>query len=469
MKPLFLFFALLVALRAAGQPNILLVLSDDHSVPHLGCYGNPDIKTPNFDKFAAEGMRFNRAYTTAPQCAPSRKSILSGRSPVALQQTLFTIPLQKDVVLFPEILRSDAGYFTGLAGRTHHLDGDAMDPVSKAIHEKHHLHTAGDRFDSVRTGADHDGQKAGLISIHQYRQFLDEVPAEKPFFLQLCFTDPHRPWDDGVHPYRHDPAKLTLPAHYPDFPETRADLANYYDEIARLDSHFGTVLQELEKRGLAGNTIVLFMGDNGGAVLRGKGTLYEYGLNVPFLIRWPGVVKPGVSDAIVSGEDIAPTFLEITGRKIPDEITGKSFAPLLRGEPYTERKFVFGERGPHVGLPYGSAAFDQSRTIIGKRYKLIYNAIPSIPYVPVDFQGLPAWKVINTAAKTGSLDEPFQTIYDPEKRPVFEMYDLRNDPSELSNLFWTEANEKIRDDLLFRLTERMVLERDHLPLPLLKH
>ena len=227
-------------------------------------------------------------------------------------------------------------------------------------------------------------------------------------------------------------------------------------------------MEELEKRGLAENTIVLFMGDNGGAILRGKGTLYEYGLNVPFLIRWPGVVKPGVSDALISGEDIAPTFLQITGQKIPAEVTGKSFAPLLKGEKYTEREHVFGERGPHVGLPYGSSSFDQSRTIIGKRYKIIYNAIPSIPYVPVDFQGLPAWKVINTAAKTGSLEEPFQTIYDPNKRPIFEMYDLENDPAELKNIFHTKAHEKIRNKMLFDLTEWMILERDHLPLPILK-
>ena len=149
----------------------------------------------------------------------------------------------------------------------------------------------------------------------------------------------------GPHPFKHDPKTLKLPAHFPDFPQVRNDLASYYDEVGRLDMHFGIVLEELEKRGLTENTIVLFMGDNGSALLRGKGTLYEYGVNVPFLIRWPGKIKPGVSDTLISGEDIAPTFLEITGQEIPDKVTGRSFAPLLAGGEYTPREEIFAERG----------------------------------------------------------------------------------------------------------------------------
>src|SRR5262245_58451288 len=111
------------AAPAAERPNILLVLSDDHSAAHVGCYGNPDIRTPNLDRFAAQAMRFTRAYATSPQCVPARASILTGRSPVEIQMTRFSAPLPADVKIFPERLRA-AGYFAGVAGRSYHLDGD---------------------------------------------------------------------------------------------------------------------------------------------------------------------------------------------------------------------------------------------------------------------------------------------------------------------------------------------------------
>lgn len=449
----------------ASLPHILFVLSDDHSVPHLGCYGNPDIVTPNFDRFASEGVRFNRAYTTAPQCAPSRKSILTGRSPVALQQTLFTLPLQADAVLFPELLKKEKGYFIGLAGRSYHLDGD-QGPVTREIHENHDLKTTARRFDYCKIAVGNNGNELAMNALAQYREFLDAVPSGKPFFLQLCFSDPHRGWDDAFHPHRHDPEKLKLPAHVPDTPTLRKDLAEYYDEVARLDHHFGLVLEELKKRGLAENTLVLFIGDNGASQLRGKGTLYEWGLNVPLLVRWPGVAKPAVSKALVSGEDLAPTMLELAGITPPANMTGRSFLPLLKGGDYTPREHVFGERGPHVGLPDNSRQFDQSRTIIGDRYKLIYNALWQIPYEPVDFGGNPAWNSIAAADKAGKLSDTFRRIYLSPKRPMFELYDLENDPSELVNLYDSKEHAAIREELRRQLVEWMILERDHLPLPL---
>ena len=278
--------------------------------------------------------------------------------------------------------------------------------------------------------------------------------------------DPHRGWDDAFHPHRHDPAKLKLPAHFPDTAALRKDLAEYYDEVARVDYHFGKVLEELAKRGLSENTLVLFIGDNGASQLRGKGTLYEYGLNVPLLIRWPGVTKPGLSPVLISGEDLAPTMLELAGMKPPANITGSSFLSLLTGGAYTPRTYVFGERGPHVGLPTGSAPFDQSRVIIGDRYKLLYNALWQLPYAPVDFTGNPSWKSIAAADKAGKLSATFRRIYLAPSRPMFELYDLQSDPSELVNLYDSTKHVTVREELRKRLVEWMILERDHLPLPL---
>jgi arylsulfatase A-like enzyme len=326
------------------SPNILLVLSDDHSVPHVGCYGNPDIKTPNLDRFAAEGMRFDRAYVTCPQCVPSRASIMSGRSPVAVQMTRFSAPLAAEVKVFPELLRA-RGYYAGVAGRTYHLDGPAparLPPESRQVFDAHGLRTFPGRLDYVKVTAN----RAQILA--QYREFLDQVPRGKPFVLQLCFSDPHRPLDRNAIPEPHDPRKLKLPAHYPDTKLVREDFARYYDEIARFDGDFGAVLAELKRRGLADNTLVAFMGDNGASQLRGKGTLYEFGVHVPLIVRWPGQVKPGsATGALVSGEDLAPTFLEAGGAAVPKAMTGRSFLKLLRGEPFAGRKYVFAERGAH--------------------------------------------------------------------------------------------------------------------------
>src|SRR5262249_50279637 len=147
----------------------------------------------------------------------------------------------------------------------------------------------------------------------------------------------------------------------------------------------GTVLGELSKRGLAENTLVVFMGDNGASQLRGKGTLYEFGVHVPLIARWPGKLKAGsATSELISGEDLAPTFLEAAGAPVPREMTGHSFLKLLRGEPFEGRKYVFAERGAHgSGLPQGTSPFDLGRCVITRKHKLVYNALWQLPYQPV--------------------------------------------------------------------------------------
>ena len=309
--------------QTAARPNVLLVLSDDHSAAHVGAYGNTDVKTPNLDAFAKEGMLFKRAYVAAPQCVPSRAALMTGRSPIAVQMTRFSAPLGEEYKTWLELLRA-GGYFTGVAGRTFHLDGSGnQPPETKVVFDRHNLRTFERRLDFVRTAT---GQ-IHISAIAQYREFLELVPRGKPFALQLCFSDPHRVYDKDAIAEPHDPNKIKLPAHYPDTPGVRADFANYYDEISRFDGNFREVLDELQKRGLADNTLVVFQGDNGAAQFRGKGTLYEYGLNVPLLVRWPGKVKAGsVTSELISGEDLAPTFLEAGGQKTPEGNDGAQFS-----------------------------------------------------------------------------------------------------------------------------------------------
>jgi len=451
--------ALLAADAQPQRPNILLILSDDHSVPHVGCYGNPDIKTPNLDKFAAEGLRCDRAYVTCPQCVPSRASIFTGRSPVDIDMSRFSAPLPRDIKTYPEALRA-AGWFTGVAGRTYHMDGAATSPESREVFAKYKLATFPDRLDYVKTAGPNE------VSLEQFGEFLDLKPQDKPFFLQLCSTDPHRPLNT-CGPEKHDPTKLKLPPHYPDTKLVREDFAAYYDEIAHFDVFFGQVMADLEKRGLKDNTLVAFMGDNGCSQFRGKGTLYEYGIHVPLLIRWPGKVKPGTATSqLISGEDLAPTFLEAAGQPVPPEMTGKSFVKLLRGEPFEGRKYIFAERGAHgSSLPGQSSGFDLGRVVVSATHKLVYNATWHLPYHPVDFAGNDFWKELEQMHKDGKLDAAMDKLYFSPTRPVFELFDLTADPSEFHNLAGTPAAAAVEKELKAALQEWMILQRDFVPLP----
>src|SRR5687767_1449603 len=169
---------LLSTSAAAKPPIVLLILSDDHSAAHVGCYGNPDVKTPNLDALAAAGMRFNRAYVTAPQCVPSRASILTGRHPIDIGMTRFSAALPRDVIMFPETLRSERKYFAGLCGRGYHLDGRGHDDPRIAPHlDEKYKPNVRDRLDYVRVAA---GENLRGDTIAQVEEFLALVPAERP-------------------------------------------------------------------------------------------------------------------------------------------------------------------------------------------------------------------------------------------------------------------------------------------------
>jgi N-sulfoglucosamine sulfohydrolase len=448
--------------RAAEKPNILLVLSDDQSWAHLGCYGNTDIKTPNIDAFAKDAVRFDRYYVGTPQCVPSRATIMTGRSAIAVQNTRFSAPLAAEYKVFPELLK-EKGYFAGVAGRTYHLDGSALPPESAIVFEKNGLKTFPKRLDFAKTAGTRDAIHA------QFKEFLDAVPKGKPFVLQLCFSDPHRPLDKNAIPQPHDPAKLKLPAFYPDTKLVREDFARYYDEISRFDSDVGTVLAELKKRGLDGNTLVVVSADNGAAQFRGKGTLNEFGIHCPLLVRTPGGRAKGVADSfkhLISGEDLAPTFLEAGGVDVPKEMTGQSFLSLVKGEKYEPREFVFAQRGAHgSGLPNNSAAFDLGRCVVSQKYKLIYNALWQIPYHPVDFAGDEMWKELVQMNKDGKLSPELSKMYFSPTRPIFELYDLEADPNELKNLAGTPDAADEEKKLKAALQGWMILQRDFVPLP----
>lgn len=442
------------------KPNIIFILSDDHSVPYLGCYGNPDMNTPNLDKLAETGIRYNRAYTTAPQCVLSRASLMTGRSTLDIRMTRFSAALPREVVSFPELLR-EAGYFTGLCGRNFHLDGYERKPEEEEeVFVKYNLHTFADRVDYIKIGWD------GGTIYKQFVEFLDSVPDEKPFFIQVGYSDPHRVFTAPE--FEPDPKKITVPESMPDTKLLRKDLAAHIGEINRCDHDLGRILDELDKRGLAENTLIVFMGDNGAALLRGKGTLYECGLNVPLIAHWPGHIKPGlVNNELISGEDIALTFLEVAGAGKDEKMTGISFVNTFQNKDFQGHDYVFAVRGSHASsLPTSSSSFDLGRVIIGKRYKLIYNALWQIPYKPVDFSGQAFWNELQEMNAKGTLDEKFSNAFFQSPRPMFEVYDLQTDLFEFNNLAGKPEIAEVEHELKKELLEWMVLNQDYLPLPI---
>jgi Arylsulfatase A and related enzymes len=483
IHPLFLVFGLFAMCGAAplshaasnkpgaakSKPNILFLLSDDHSYPYLGAYGNKDVRTPNLDRLAKEGLRADRAFVTSPSCVPSRASLMSGRSPVAARMVRFTSPLPPDVVTLPDVLRHEAGYFTGVAGRYHHLDGpekkfaERTPNIWRMIGE-HELRSFERRFNYSQEPGEMEDFGGKLTS------FLEKVPEGQPWFFWLNFSDPHHVWTLRGPQGLPDASKLDVPPYLPDLPGVRGDLARHIAEIEHLDADIADVLEVLRARGLDENTLVVFMGDNGMAFPHGKGALHDPGLAVPLLVRWPGVVKPGTSTkALISGEDIAPTMIKAAGAKAPKEMSGVSFLPLLRGERAEERRYVFAQRGPHGGdggmRPDTSAAtFDLSRAVRSDRYKLIYNCTPNAPVAPIDSAGQPSWKEITAAHAAGTLEAKFVKAYFTP-RPTYELYDLEKDPAEMNNVAGDPTYAEIEEELKLALAEKMTLDWDFLPLP----
>ena len=460
---LFLLLASFVGLTAADKPNVLFLLSDDHSYPYLSCYGDANVRTPVLDKLAGEGIKFRRFFTSAPQCVPSRAAYLSGRSPVAARITRFSSPLPRDVVTFPEVLKKEAGYYVGVVGRSYHLDGSGKgdEGLGKFLVDGGYK-TFPERFDVVQGGSDKE-------AVEQSAAFLEGRPKDKPFCLWVNFSDPHHAWTAPVS-YRPDPASLKLPAHVPDLPAVREQYADYCAEVNRVDETAGKVLALLDRLGLAKDTLVVFAGDNGQALPHGKGSLYDPGCNVPFVVRWPGVVAPGGdSSALLSGEDLAPTVLAAAGLKSAPGMTGVSFLPILKGAAAKTRDYVFTERGPHGSAPVqvgmSNSGYDLSRAVRSGRYKAIYNCTPWLPYSPVDSAGGPAWKSIQDLHGKGGLAAGLAATYFTTPRPVYEFYDLEKDPAELNNLSGKPEVAEAERALRLEMAKKMIADFDYLPLP----
>jgi N-sulfoglucosamine sulfohydrolase len=339
------------------------------------------------------------AFGTSPQCSPSRISMLTGKYPHATGTEDLHTPLAEGERILPARLRA-RGYFTGHMAKTH---------FGKAAERQFQWY-------STQTAA-------------AFPAFLDSARTA-PFFLWVGFHEPHRPFREAGSA-RHDPAKVPVPPHLADTRETRIDLARYYDAIARSDAAIGAMLDELERRKLRENTLVVFLSDNGAPFPREKGTLYDSGTRTPLIFSWPATIRAGTvyDRGLVSTVDLAPTILELAGADPGEGQQGESLRKLLtETEGYSGRARVFSERNWHD-------CDEHQRAVRTARFKLIRtDAYTELPLcTAADIGGSPSFLALRALARAGRLS-PAQRPLFLAPRPRLELYDLRADPWELRNL-----------------------------------
>ncbi|MCE7065012.1 sulfatase [Dyadobacter sp. CY326] len=391
--------------NAQRAPNIIFIIGDDISWDDIGAYGNNKIKTPNLDKLARNGLKFNNMYLTASSCSPSRTSILTGRYPHNTGAAELHAPLPQHLTFFPEQLRQK-GYYAALVGKWH--EGLATKRA----------------YDTLLVDKDANGEGGEL----QWVNLLNFRPKDKPFFFWLAPYDAHRPWSTNTEGPQHDPEiEITVPPTLVDTKETRQDLSFYYNEISRLDHYVGELEKELQRQGIAENTLIIFTADNGRAFPGSKTRLYDAGVKTPFIVKWPAGIKAGlVTESLVSSIDIAPTLLALAGVKPAESVQGQSFAELFKTPEKAFRKYVFAEHNWH-----DYAAYERSvRTrdflyVINKRTELDNGG-------PIDANQSASALALKSAKKKGTLtllqNDAFLT-----PRPAEEFFDNFKDPLQSRN------------------------------------
>lgn len=404
--------------QSAQRPNVVLFIADDLAWDDTGAYGNPKVGTPNIDRLAREGLKFKRAFVTISSCSPSRSSLITGRYPHSADAEQLHWPLPAEQVTFVEKLKA-AGYWTAASGKWHL--GEAIKNRFDVVDDPGE---AGFQTDP-KTGkmlAKDDSGAANWLPVMRQR------PKDKPFFLWFAALDPHRDYVENSIPNSHQAADVMVPAHLPDTPEVRYELALYYDEIARLDGNVGKVIAELERQGVADNTLILFISDNGRPFPGAKTTMYDSGIKTPLIARWPKTVRRGmVADALVSSVDIAPTILQLAGLPIPSSVQGKSFAAVLTNPKAKIRDAIYAEKNWH---DYE----DRTRAVRTERFKYIRNDYPDLAGTPsADAGRSPTMDAIRRLQKEGKLTAHQARIFQ-KPRPAEELYDVLADPHEINNL-----------------------------------
>ena len=411
------------------MPNILIVIADDLNKDSVGVYGNKDVKTPNIDRMASQGMRFNLAYTSTAMCAPTRQQMYTGLYPVrsgAYPNHSKVKPGTKSLVHYLKAL----GYRVGLSGKRH------FGPPSSFPFE----------------------QVSWKVDAKAIREFVarDE---KQPFCLLVTSNSPHVPWSAGD-ASQYDPGKLTIPPYWVDTPEMRESLTRYYAEITDLDREVGECMKILRETKQEDNTAMIFTTEQGAQYPGCKWTCYENGLNVGFIVRWPGQVKPGsVSDAMIHYVDVAPTLVEMAGGEAIKGLDGRTFLGVLRGKTKRHNSATYGVHTQMnaIGSPPTGYAV---RSIRAGKWKYIMNLNHKVTFKNALTQNDKEnyWASWVRTAKTDPKAARLVKRY--LNRPAEQLYDLSKDPHELNNLAGREKQAKVKARLKQQLQDWMTSQGD---------
>lgn len=413
------------------QPNIILLLSDDHGAEDLMCMGNKDVSTPFMDQLASEGIIFTNAFAVSSVCTPSRSSLYTGLYPHRNGCHQNHSEINAGVKTMPMYL-AELGYRVGLAGKVHVAPEDAF-PFE-------------------------------YIDRRDIPDFL-QTDGAQPLCLVVAFSQPHEPYfnkKNGL-PFRSIQPKAWLP----DSPETRMLTAAYYDNVENLDHEIGSTLYWLEKYVDMDNTIIIYASDHGPGLPYGKWTLYEKALHVPLIVKWKGVLNPAERiDISVSLLDLLPTFMELAGYATSSDLDGKSLLPMMLGDENSQRDYLF---AAYTNLGVQDANTYPIRSIKNQRFKLLVNFNHNEPFTirmterPDERSVICAWRVLESWRK--AADDQFFAL-DRYRffryRPRIELYDLEDDPYELKNLSDKPDMEAVKTELISELKQWMETQGDTL-------
>ncbi len=421
------------------RPNILFAISDDQSFAHTGYAGDPAVRTPHFDHIAEQGVIFTNAYVSAPSCTPSRAAALTGRNHWELRETGNLWSAWPGRRVYPEVL-AQAGYHVG-----HERKGwGPGDPALRV-----HGNPAGPRYGS-------------------FREFLADRPRAAPFCYWFGSTQPHRPYVEGSG--RHAGIALddvAVPPYFPDCDPVRADIADYLLQCQVYDAQIGELLAALEAHGLHENTLIVVTSDNGMPFPRCKANLYDYGTRMPMAVSWPGVIAGGHTVTDFAGfADLAPTFLEAAGIEPLEEMSGRSFLDVVTagrsGRIDPERDRVFCGRERHATGRQGGVGYPM-RSIRTDEFLYIRNFEPTRWPAgdPPDFTDCDQSITKDYMMAHRDLPE-VAPLFEPAfgMRPAEELYDLRRDPWQMTNVAQVREYEGVRRRMLAELETYLSATRD---------
>jgi N-sulfoglucosamine sulfohydrolase len=431
--------------------NILLITADDMNWDAVGAFGCPtEGTTPNIDRLAVGGLRFNHGHVTIAVCQPSRSAMMTGRYPHRSGGEGFYHLRFERVPILPNLLKG-AGYSVGILGKQGHSTPYADFKWDMA-------------YDQAELGM---GRNPEVYYGHARDFVQGAVDANKPFFLMANSHDPHRPFygndreewysqtdPPAVPPSRtFDPHEVVVPGFLPDIPEIRVEIAEYYSSVRRCDDTVGRLLDMLDETGTTNDTLVLFLSDNGMAFPFAKTNCYLNSTRTPLLARWPGVIQYGRVDDehFASGIDFMPTILDVAGIDAPDGMDGRSFLPVLRGEKQEGRELVFTQfhqTSARRNFPM--------RCVQNKRFGYIFNPwSDGEREFRNESQAGRSWKAMEEAAENDPQIAARNRLF--SYRILEEFYDFENDPDALHNLIedpkYASEIEKLRDALELWMAE----------------